>query len=253
MSRGLAGCWLFNEADGDIACDLSGNGHSGTKYGDVIWKADIYGSALDFGHDVDRVICAGAAKILNPDEGTIEMLVRPHFDLAGAATYYYFFDTYGGSNSRFLLNVDIYSDLLTLYTDTVNRGNFDISGFWTAETLYHIVLVWGTNKLYINGELVHTYDPGGLGDGADNLYIGDRYTTGSRAFDGKISYCRIWNRALMSSEISKLYLDPFCMFEYPWTPKIAVGVVPPAIAPIFISTITDLWTIKQNNGLFTKI
>jgi len=69
----------------------------------------------------------------------------------------------------------------------------------------------------------------------------------------EVEYAALWDRALTASEIVHVYREPFCMFRYSSPPKFAAGIVPPAIAPVFISTITDLWTIKQSKGLFTKV
>ena len=41
------GLWHFNEAEGDVARDTSGNGNNGELNGDAGWNAGIWGTALD--------------------------------------------------------------------------------------------------------------------------------------------------------------------------------------------------------------
>jgi hypothetical protein len=65
-----------------------------------------------------------------------------------------------------------------------------------------VVLNWGTNTLYINGNLVKTYTPATLGVGASTLYIGDHYSSTNQAFNGTIYYFVSRDVVLTATEIA---------------------------------------------------
>ena len=151
------------------------------------------------------VIASSVSRIVTPAAaafpaaaGSIEMLVRPFWNNADSI-YHYFFTTYGGNNRAFRLAK--YNDNLTyVLTDSTSRGSFTFA--WTAHQLYHIVLNWGTNELFINNALVKNYTDGGLGTGASTLYIGDHDGAASRAFNGIIYYFIARDVALTLAEIT---------------------------------------------------
>lgn len=161
-----------------------------------------YSDPFDFkgvllGSTVSRITSA-AATGFPTNAGSIEMLVRPRWNNADGLRHI-LWDTYGGNNRRFTFHK--YSDnLTTLSTDSTARGTFSFP--WTAHQLYHVVLNWGTNQLYINNALVKTYTAGGLGTGATTLYIGDRYTTSDYSFTGIVYYFIVRDVALTLAEIT---------------------------------------------------
>jgi hypothetical protein len=73
----------------------------------------------------------------------------------------------------------------------------------------------GVGKLYVDGELVDTYNgPGAIdyGRDSDRLYIGARGGA-SRFMDGVIECAMIWGRVLSAEEIMSLYRDTYQMFR----------------------------------------
>ena len=48
VTDGLVAYWAFDENDGEVASDSSGNGHDGTLVGDPQWVEGQMGSALHF-------------------------------------------------------------------------------------------------------------------------------------------------------------------------------------------------------------
>jgi len=162
----------------------------GTLSPNVTWCPYYYPPGTQLGHkgvtiaaSQSRIVSAAAAG-LPPDAGSIEMLCRPTWNNADSSNHF-FWDTGAGPNRRFCLWKHS-SNLTYLFTDETSRGNFTYA--WTANELYHIVLNWGTNQLYINGVLAHTFIPGGLALGASNLYIGDQRTGVNTSFSGNIYY-----------------------------------------------------------------
>jgi hypothetical protein len=55
--EGLVAHWAFDEGQGTIAYDSSGNGNDGTLVGDPTWTTGILGGALDFDGAGDYVDC----------------------------------------------------------------------------------------------------------------------------------------------------------------------------------------------------
>jgi len=130
--------------------------------------------------------------------GSIEMLVRPSWNNVDGASHF-FWDTWGGSNRRFLFYKSS-GNVTYLYTDNTSRGYFTFP--WVAHQLYHVVLNWGTNTLYINGSLANNFTDGGLGLGASTLYIADHYTSANNSFSGFIYYFIARDLALTPDEIA---------------------------------------------------
>lgn len=129
--------------------------------------------------------------------GSIEMLVRPFWNNADGVRHCLWY-TGGGAGGIFALLK--HTDNLTyLYTNGSSRGSFSFP--WTAYQLYHLVLNWGANTLYINDVLVKTFTPATLGVGASTLYIGDHASSSNQAFNGIIYYFISRNVALTAVEI----------------------------------------------------
>lgn len=133
--------------------------------------------------------------------GSIEMLVRPYWNNADSLNHVHW---YTGQGSARVFGLMKSSDNLTyLITDNTVRGTFTFA--WTAHQLYHVVVNWGTNQLYINKVLVKTFTAGGLGLGATTLAIGDVLSGTNYAFNGIIYYFIARDVALTLAEITTFY------------------------------------------------
>ena len=202
INRGLFGFWPMNEGGGNIVRDVSGRGNTGTIVG-ASWGANC----LSFDQDADRVI---APVQLDPDAGTVVVRWQPNWSDADVdGLYLYLWDMYGGANRRFAFLRN--STRFELITNSSSRGYVSVS--ITAGQWYTFALVWGRNDLYVNGVYVDTFNDGGLGSGADDIYIGDRYASTPRGLDGQVDFFRIYNRILTPSEIASLYADPWQGFR----------------------------------------
>lgn len=174
-----------------------------TPAGDASGNGVITGTVLELHKGV--TIGATVSRIVTPaaggfpaDAGSIEMLCSPTWNYNDGIAHY-FWDTYQGSNRRFLLAKGT-ANTTYLYTDNTYRGAFTFP--YVANTLYHIVLNWGTNTLYVNNALVKTFDAGGLGLGSANLYIGDTCSGANSAFSGNVYYFIARDLALTQAEIT---------------------------------------------------
>jgi hypothetical protein len=143
-------------------------------------------------------IISAAATGFPADAGSAEMLVSPTWNYNDGIAHY-FFSTYGGNNRVFALYKKSDNDT-RLTVDSTYIGTFTYQ--WAANSLYHVVVNWGTNQLYINNVLVKTFTARSLGTGASTLYIGNYYTGASVAFSGTIYYFIIRDVALTLAEIT---------------------------------------------------
>jgi hypothetical protein len=205
--RQIRNWYPFLEQSGLIAGDFGPGKADGTLTANVTHCQYYYPLGVPYGYkgltfaaSVSRVVSAAAANF-PADAGSIEMLVRPTWNRNDGIGHY-FWDTYGGNNRSFRLYKHT-DDSTYLYTDLTYRGEFVYS--FVAGTLYHIVLNWGTNELYINKVLVKNFSDGGLGNGASTLYIGDRNAYSNVSFSGNIYFFIARDVALTLAEITAFY------------------------------------------------
>jgi hypothetical protein len=77
---GPVGHWEFDDGEGTIAVDSSGNGLDGILMGDPQWSAGIIGGALDFDGDGDYVDCGNDASLDITGPISIALWIRPDAD-----------------------------------------------------------------------------------------------------------------------------------------------------------------------------
>jgi hypothetical protein len=195
------------EGTGLTAKDMGPANKPGTLSANVTWCPYEYPPGTPYGYkgviiaaSQSRIVSAAAAGF-NAAEGSIEMLVKPGWSYDDGIGHY-FWDTYGGANKRFYFRKTT-ANLTNLVTNGVSRGDLDFH--WIVGGIYHIVLNWPANELYVCGSLVKDYDDGDLGDGAADLYIGDRYTTANQAFKGNIYYFIVRDVPLTQAEVNYFY------------------------------------------------
>lgn len=153
---------------------------------------------VTFAASASRIVTPAAAGFPSAS-GSIETLVRPSWPYTDGLAHI-LWDTYDGNSKRFCLrkNADNTTELLT---NTESRGTFTFP--WATSSLYHIVLNWGTNVLYINGTAVKDFTDGTLGIGASNLYIGDRYALANNSWKGQMFYFIVRDAVLTAAEIAE--------------------------------------------------
>jgi hypothetical protein len=202
MSDGLVGYWKFDEsATTSGAIDSSGNGNTGTYYGDASTTAGKFGNSyIGTGIDGDHInISSDAGDELDFfGSFSIVLWVKPN-DIANRVSWIekYWSDSYklgryiNGDNIAFFIN------------GTGINGGDCIIGEWM-----HVVAVYDsrikTARIYKNSDRVAQgiVDPP-EGDSNSDLRIGGRQNDDH--FNGQIDEVRIYNRALSPSEVKKLY------------------------------------------------
>lgn len=205
--RQIRNWYQLLEQSGLTALDLGPGDKPGTLSANVTRCPYYYPPGIPYGYKGVTItasqsrIVSPAAAFFNAAQGSIEMLVKPSWNYNDGLDHF-FFDTYEGSNLRLRLNKGT-DNKTYLFTGEVERGN--VTYPWTANVLYHIVLNWGINKLYINKVLEKTFNSGGLGAGSYNLYIGDACTGVNHAFSGNIYYFIVRDIPLTLAEITTFY------------------------------------------------
>jgi len=264
LSRGLIGYWLMNEggARSRSACFFSSNKISDLSLnrnnlsvtrGNPLWGAGQSGPTIigDGDDDVYSTIniLGGYSQL------TMLIKVRPLEEVDGG---YICLGQQYSADINTGIRFDATQRARCIIGDAISdyhRTDSSI-GTLTIGTWVHIVMSWdgsGSPDVYINSVLDNARQASSgtvVNCNSDvlNILSGVKYRANI-----EVEYAALWDRALTASEIVHVYREPFCMFRYSSPPKFAAGIVPPAIAPVFISTITDLWTIKQSKGLFTKV
>lgn len=214
IPSGLVGYWKLDEDSGAaIATDSSGNGRAGAIYGGVTFaqqsqsgKAFVFDGAsgyIDTGFDFGWNSGSSATWSfwVNPGDisGTYDILGKPNewvFYQSGTTMGFQYFDSDGGSGGGSTNGMD------------ASWGAVFSSGNWT-----HLVYVWnGTaSRLYANGVLVDTHVATNSSlnmDGNSTVQIGGNIFATSTYFKGMIDDVRVYNRALNSSEVARLYANP---------------------------------------------
>jgi hypothetical protein len=191
----IAGMWLFDEDEGEIANDSSGNGNNGTLTNRPRWDDGKFGSALEFD---------GAADIIQlPDMGhsetvTIEVWLKaysfPQYaGLVSAPTSDPGMVHFKLRSSR-AVSVDKRDNANSLDSPPINPEEW-VHALFTCDTIKDEV------RLYVNGELIGTDVPGPTPVDMTGLMIGRE--KGDRYFHGVLDEVRIYNRVLSEDEINQ--------------------------------------------------
>lgn len=103
-----------------------------------------------------------------------------------------------------------------------SNGQWDTpAGTFVPGNYYHVVATYNANStsnvpvIYINGvsQPLSTFSnpSGSLNADASNFTVGNA-NSGTRTFDGKIFYCRFWNRLITDKEVKSLYANPWQIY-----------------------------------------
>lgn len=251
-TKNLAGFWPFYEGGGNSVLDLSGNGNVGTLNGTAKFVGGRSGSAVNFDGDSDY-ISVNDSNSLDVTALTVSCLMRRTASQNGYLIAKLNDHADPGEYSFSLYMSD--AEKISLYiSDDGNRGSDEeTTGTISLNVWHHVVATYilGVYKIYIDGVQVAT-DGGGAATGAiykgtGRLTFGARYDSGDPAYkifhDGDMCNIGIWNRVFSASEIAKLYVNLFCMFERDpielWSA--ATLGAPPVGAAGIMTTNTGFW------------
>jgi len=248
LARGLAGCWLMNEAAGDIINDLSGNANTGRFYGDVVWGSSIYGSMV---YVTDEQI-----KVINPcktGEGTIVVWISWPYDYGSAHMDRMFFGTYDGDASDLWYSND--GTHVRIWYNRTDNQDLTYYPLWEAYSWHQIAVTIKSSdsRLYCDGILRDTNSSASVMPVGGTWYLGG----GLADLDPEQSYNHFsyYDRILSASEIASLYSNPFQMIERPslelWTAATQGAVGGETYisrAAVFARTLTESMGIDDAMG-----
>lgn len=225
LARGLAGCWLLNEAAGETVADHGlRRKHGAFQYSTTapIWKPGEHGSCLEFGSE--RYIACGTDKL--GWDTTNELSVVAYVNPAASQGNTIFarsafvrpvrLSGYPGGKVRWWV-----------YTNGTSCNIISGSAHATdGSEGVHVVGTWKEHdgRVYVNGQLENSESSssGNLSFVSDSqpVGIGGTYEAGSyyECWNGRIEYVLVYNRALSPAEIKWLHREPFAMFERPVSP-----------------------------------
>lgn len=215
LTKGLAGCWLFNEFSGLRFFDIV-NKTEDTPSSDgssLVWKP--YGLEWQSSPDYIRF---GYKSKLDSSSFTILAIVfvsstsswLPVFSFGVYANHY---DMYTHSdNISLIINGDYSGHEKPVPGGYANKRRIVTVGFNGVDTRYY----WAEGRFLgtTSSTAVPTVDVSKHGK------IGSSVRWSSERFSGKIELIIVWNRLLSDSEVKRMHLNPYQIFEPAISPAV---------------------------------
>jgi len=214
VTDGLVGKWGFDEETGEIAYDYSTYSNIGTLYNDPTRATSTcrIGNCLAF-NGIDTYVNMG-----DPSDGSLDFGTGD-FSLSGWFYISTFPDSWksilnkGGSGAVGYGMELSYSNAVTCSLQASGGSNQHVSGsIPSLGSWHHGVCVFDRDdevRVFLDGALVatSTYASGNTGSVSTNSYtfrVG-QFGGGGWSFDGSIDEIRVYNQALSSDEVSRIY------------------------------------------------
>lgn len=215
LVRGLIGAWIFFEAKGNKAFDLSGNKNHGTLMNmpTSAWVSSVFGGSLDFSGSDDHVTVGNyiLTKI------SVSIWVKFH----GLAVNQSIISA-GPVVARGDWNIRKNNITNKISFGLHNGGNWVGSTFDTGVVIdkwYHIVATWdnsgdaGNVRIYQDGVPASIFGSGVTGSTApEDWVVGARGATVD-PLNGQIDDVRVYNRVLSAKEIKQIYRNPWSIYR----------------------------------------
>ena len=205
-TNGLVAWWRFDEGEGTLVQDFSGNGNHGTAENGMNWTEGKYNGAGLFDGDNDRVIIPNSASlsvennsctwvfILNSSGDTGSQIFYQHGGSGGSMSIRPYLTPVGG------FNLDHTTQTGLKYWSIPDTSSINT----TRMILIEYIRETPTLNVYIDNQLVGSRElDSALIQHTSYLYIG--YSSGS--FNGYIDNVMIYNRLLSAEEKALLYYD----------------------------------------------
>jgi hypothetical protein len=247
-SKGLIGCWLFNEGSGDKVYDLTHNGQDGTfgaGAASPLWTTGEFGNATYFdGGDyitlAHNILPTNAVSIVAWVKGKtisdLPTILAWKNTSAVTKGIWWAVDFQGGGGTP-----DVY-----FYVQGVGNNTANLVGAGSLNDGK-----WHQHAVTYDGSLIEYWLDGTVRDSdVDSGTIS--YANGTTSFIGvasagnyemvgDISLVCLYDRGLDASEIADLYINPFCFMQPSWNWVLYGGIAAPAAGniPIFMYHYTN--------------
>lgn len=203
----LVAHWTFNEADGDVARDVTGNGHD-AKVKNTQWIRSPRGHALRFDSKEDLARYGGIESMNLIGDASLAVWVRLDSAVAPDTNRLIFGDGGGGIDRNLNLRLDGSGGLRFEWANGKESSSLVAPGALMNGTWKHIVVVADaharTMTIYVDGERVARADEARpLG----RAPVKER-TTGwfyNGFFQGDLDDIRIYGRALSEDQVRQLF------------------------------------------------
>ena len=218
LSNGLIGHWTFDETDGDVVYDASGNNKAVIHEGAILDpKSGVIGGAIRFDGNSEGAIVENGTDLLNGlDAFTIALWVKSNEIYTDKG--FIFPTTPNGNDEIFSIRYDA-TGLDGDGTNVIKAGITTTGGKQVYESAsdvqstewQHIALTWRSGRgltLYINGVLDQPTFNSNATEGklknVKRVLIGRGAKDENGSWDGLIDELRLYNRVLSPKEILDL-------------------------------------------------
>ena len=210
--NGLVGWWKFDETNGTVAYDSSGNGNDGYLTNGPTWTEGKIGGSLSFDGVDDRVALPNSA-LNGLTNLTLNLWTKlnsgsqDHFFISGASSSQHNHFLFGLTNTN---EIHIWDGNSKKNGHSYPPSNWD--GKWINITLIRKIDGSGS-QIFIDSVNVNSkaYNASALSIANKGLWVGadqDRVNGGwesTQFLDGLIDEVRIYDRALSADEVQALY------------------------------------------------
>ncbi len=203
-----AAWWNFDEQEGHIVRDVTGNGHDGVIHGDVVRAAGVSGGALQFPGDTSAYVSVENKEGLDFTTAmTIEAWVK-RTD-TGSRWDGILSNAWGSSGYQIFYGAN--TQAFTLYLHTDERSYAPVTGVHIPISEWmHLAVVYdageGFVRLYQNGrQTAQSAWTGTITNYPEEFYIGRAIGRHFDGFRGLLDEVKLYGRALSPEEIAAGY------------------------------------------------
>lgn len=237
LSKGLVGCWVYNENTGIEISDSSRNCENGVMNNEITWA----GNGLIFDGIDDRYIVASTALSISDAVSIFFVFKDTSF-----SSFYSNIVSKGWVLSPVVnYAIQIYNvsprTLMFYYSTAGEYYNYYLTSAITTNQYYsigltHTYTVAASTMFYIDGiSRPGTWDGDGGGSAttvAESLIVGDDLW--DELFDGELVCMYIYNRYLSAEEMKQLHIDPYQIFYNRTTRGILYSPVTASKIPLYM-------------------
>jgi hypothetical protein len=206
-SNGLLGYWKFDEGNGNVTMDSSGNNNTGILNGTATWVDGKYGKALSF-DGVDNYIAVSQSSSLDiANSASITAWIYP---IASSPTGVIFSRWYDGTEPDRGIVLQLLPDAY-FFAVIDDNNHLNVPFTFESNKWYYLAATWdgSFSRVYVNGmEVGNKTTSGSFTNQNMGLGIGSDINPFQWYFNGTIDEVMMYNRSLSANEIMLHYLLP---------------------------------------------